>query len=44
MILAMSTEEGPPSYKDVPENSGVPPPGYPSDMAAEEARPVSNID
>ncbi|XP_063694821.1 transmembrane protein 272 isoform X1 [Bolinopsis microptera] len=33
-------EEEPPLYKDVPENSGAPPPTYQSDVAAEEARPV----
>jgi len=35
-------EEEPPLYKDVPDNSGAPPPTYQSDVAAEEARPVSN--
>ena len=42
-VLAMASEEEPPSYKDVPENSGAPPPIYPTDLAAEEARPVSSI-
>ena len=37
----MSVEEGLPTYKEVPDNSGAPPPNYPSDLAAEEARPVS---
>ncbi|KAL5255688.1 hypothetical protein ACHWQZ_G011052 [Mnemiopsis leidyi] len=36
----MSVEEGLPTYKDIPENSGAPPPNYPSDLAAEEAQPV----
>ena len=37
----MPVEEGLPTYKEVPDNSGAPPPNYPSDLAAEEARPVS---
>jgi len=36
----MSVEEGLPTYKEIPDNSGAPPPNYPSDLAAEEARPV----
>lgn len=41
-LAAMSVEEGLPTYKEIPENSGAPPPNYPSDLAAEEARPVSS--